>query len=97
MQRLTGWTPEELAGREMSVLSPPHVRDEYRTGLASYLNPEERPQHAPAAEAVVQHRDGREVPIEITFTTFHEGGVPAVRRLHARCLGAQGGGGGTAL
>src|SRR5205085_2519825 len=66
-----GWTAGEAVGKKVAdVLVPEYLRDAFRTELERFLwNGDE---HAidERVELSVMHRDGHEVPVEATISSF---------------------------
>lgn len=72
-----GWTFAEVDGRRMSeLIIPPRHREAHERGLAHYLATGEGPvlDHRIEIEAI--HRDGRELPVELSITRTSEFGMP---------------------
>src|SRR5205085_474647 len=66
-QRIFGWSPAELIGKPLEVIIPERLRPLHRTGIARYLRTGKR--HIPwqGIELPGLHRDGHEVPVELSF------------------------------
>lgn len=62
-----GYQPDEVVGRNLSMLQPERLREGHRRGLQRYLESGVRRLNWSAAEAVGLHRDGHEIPVEIAF------------------------------
>ncbi len=73
---LLGYAPEALAGREIEVLLPPERREGHREMRDRYLEaPDPRPMGI-GRDLVAVHRDGTEIPVEISLGPIaREGGV----------------------
>jgi PAS domain S-box-containing protein len=69
-----GYTEQEVIEGGMTVLMPERLRDAHRNGLQRYLDSRIRQLDWRATELVGLHRDGREFPIEISFSHFMESG-----------------------
>ena len=68
-ERLFGYPREDLVGRPVEVLVPPGVRLGHPTHRAGYFaDPQFRPMGADLALTAV-HRDGHEIPVEISLST----------------------------
>ncbi|MFN2602463.1 MAG: PAS domain S-box protein [Gemmatimonadaceae bacterium] len=74
VHRVFGYLPEELTGRELTVLMPPVLADQHRFGLARYLATGEHRIQWQGVELVGRRKDGTEVPIEISFGELLEDG-----------------------
>jgi PAS domain S-box-containing protein len=64
---ILGYAPEEAIGQNLALLQPERLREGHRRGLQRYLETGTRTLDWRAAEALGLHRDGREIPIEISF------------------------------
>jgi len=65
-----GWTREEALGQDMATLViPPAYRDAHNRGMQRFLATGEAPVVNRRLELTSMHRDGREIPIEITITS----------------------------
>jgi PAS domain S-box-containing protein len=64
---ILGYMPEEAIGQELALLQPERLREGHRRGLQRYLETGTRTIDWRAAAALGLHRDGREIPIEISF------------------------------
>lgn len=68
-ERTFGWTREEAVGRELAeLIIPPELREQHRVGLALFLSEGHGPVLDRRIELPAQHRDGHEVPVEITIS-----------------------------
>ena len=68
IERVLGWRPDEVIGQALSMLQPPRLQEAHRRGFAQYLATGERRLDWRAIEIVALHRDGREIPVEISFS-----------------------------
>jgi PAS domain S-box-containing protein len=68
IERVLGWRPDEVMGQPLTMLQPERLREAHRRGFAHYLSSGERRLDWRAIEIVALHRDGREIPIEISFS-----------------------------
>ena len=66
--QVLGWSPDEVFGQPLTMLQPERMRDAHRHGFARYLAGGERRLDWRAVEIVALHRDGREIPVEISFS-----------------------------
>ena len=66
--RVLGYLPDEVVGQPLSVLQPERLRPAHRIGFDRYLATGERHLDWRAVEIVALHRDGREIPVEISFS-----------------------------
>ena len=68
IERMLGWLAAEVVGQPLSLLQPARMRAGHIAGFARYLASGERRLDWRAVEAVALHRDGREIPVEISFS-----------------------------
>ena len=73
-ERIFGYTPGELVGRDLTILIPERLRVAHEAGVARYLRTGRR--NIPWTGALLPGltRDGREIPLEISFGEFHDEG-----------------------
>ncbi|WP_256370417.1 PAS domain S-box protein [Halorubrum sp. SD690R] len=71
---LFGYDPETLRGDSLFTLIPERYRDGHRQGMERFLETNDRSLDWTAIEFSAQHREGHEVPVSISFSTFKEGG-----------------------
>jgi PAS domain S-box-containing protein len=65
-----GWTRDEAVGLDMSTLVvPPAYREAHERGMERFLRTGEAPVVNRRLELTALHRDGHELPIEITITS----------------------------
>ena len=74
-ERIFGYRPEEIVGHQLSRLMPPSVRDAHHEGLARYLSTGERRMPWQGAALIGLHKNGREVPLEVSFGEYAAGGT----------------------
>lgn len=76
-ERDFGWAFSEVEDRRMSeILIPERYREAHETGLAHYLATGEGPVLDTRLELGAMHRDGREIPVELSITRTLEFGEP---------------------
>jgi len=66
--RVLGYLPDEVVGQKLTMLQPERLHAAHRHGFARYLASGERHLDWRAVEIVALHRDGREIPVEISFS-----------------------------
>ena len=66
--RVLGYLPEEVVGQQLAMLQPERLREAHRHGFARYLASGVRHLDWRAIEIPALHRDGREIPVEISFS-----------------------------
>ena len=69
-----GYTPETLVGRNISMLIPRALRDSFAEGMRRYLRTRQRTMDWNAVEMVALHKDGHELPMEVSATEVITGG-----------------------
>lgn len=68
-QRTFGWSFAETEGRRMSeMIVPPQHREAHERGLAHWIATGEGPVLDQHIEITAMHRDGRELPVELSIT-----------------------------
>jgi PAS domain S-box-containing protein len=70
-----GWTREEVLGRSLTdTIIPPAFREAHRAGFERFLATGHGPVLGRRLELSALHREGRELPIEITISAVQWGG-----------------------
>src|SRR5688500_2891468 len=69
-----GYWREELMGQPLTMLMPEYVRHVHRAGLTRYISTGERHISWEAVELPGLHKNGSELPLELSFGDFVEGG-----------------------
>ena len=69
-----GYTRAELIGKSLTILMPEYLRHLHRAGLERYVATGTRHISWEAVELPGLHKDGREIPLEISFGEFVEDG-----------------------
>ena len=67
VERIFGYRPEELVGQPLTMLMPEYLRHVHEAGFARYLETGVRHLEWAAIELPGLHRDGHEVPVEVSF------------------------------
>ena len=73
-EHIFGHRRADLIGEELTVLMPDHVRQHHRSGLARYQETGQRHISWKGVELPGRHRDGHEIPLEISFGEFSSNG-----------------------
>lgn len=73
IERILGYPPDDLIGRELTQLMPPRLRLRHLTALGDHLRTGRRHLDWDGVELPALHRDGHEVPVEISFEETTEG------------------------
>ena len=63
-----GVSPEEAQGQHLAILQPERMRDAHLRGLGRYMTSGEKRLDWRCVQAVGLHRDGHELPLEISFS-----------------------------
>jgi PAS domain S-box-containing protein len=74
VERILGYAPDELVGQPLSILIPERFRDSHRAGVERYLGTGKRNIPWSGVELPALAKSGREVPVEIAFGEYVEGG-----------------------
>ena len=72
-ERIFGYRAEELVGQTLARLMPAASRSQHERGLARYLATGERHMPWQGAALTGLHKDGREVPLEVSFGEYADG------------------------
>jgi len=73
-ERAFGYTRDELVGRNLTSLMPERFRDRHRAGIGRYLATNQRTIEWRGVPLIGLHKDGREIPFEVSFGDRVEGG-----------------------
>jgi PAS domain S-box-containing protein len=73
-EKIFGYSPDELIGQSLTMLMPEYLRHIHSAGLARYVTTGERHIHWAAVQLPGLRKDGSEVPLEVSFGEFIEGG-----------------------
>ena len=74
VEELFGYEPDSLVGEPLTTLIPSRHHDGTPSNLEEYLRLDESTQNGAVVEFSGQHRDGHEVPVSVSFSTFLESG-----------------------
>jgi PAS domain S-box-containing protein len=69
-----GYSPEEIVGKNLSILMPDYMRRLHEAGLRRYVETEQRHLNWEATELPGLHKSGREVPLEVSFGEYKKDG-----------------------
>ena len=70
VERIFGYTPEELVGEPLSILIPERLRGEHQAGMARYLATGERNIPWEGIELPAITKSGREIVTEVSFGEY---------------------------
>ena len=71
-ERVFGYTPEEIVGRPLTVLIPERMRSAHDAGISRYTRTGKRNIPWTGVQLPALTRDGREIPVEISFGEFRD-------------------------
>lgn len=69
-----GYTPEEIVGKNLTILMPDYMRRLHEAGLRSYVETGRRHLNWEATELPGLHKSGREIPLELSFGEYKKDG-----------------------
>ena len=69
-----GYRPEELIGKNLTMLMPDYMRRVHEAGLKRYVEGGQRHLNWDAAELPGLHKDGRTIPLEMSFGEYVKDG-----------------------
>ena len=73
-EKIFGYSRDELMGHSLTMLMPEYLRHVHRAGLTRYISTGERHISWEAVELPGLHKNGSEIPLELSFGEFVEGG-----------------------
>ncbi len=73
-ERIFGYAAEEMLGQPLTMLIPERLREAHRAGVLHYLQTGVRNIPWTGIELPGRNRNGEEIPLEISFGEFFEGG-----------------------
>lgn len=73
-ERLFGYALSELKGKPLTMLMPERLRDAHRTAVKRFVETGKRGLPWGSIELPGLHRDGREIPLEISYGDFQQAG-----------------------
>lgn len=73
-ERIFGYKIEELVNQSLTMLMPERMRPLHHAGLARYMATGEKGIPWGGVELPGLHKDGREIPLEISFGEMHKSG-----------------------
>jgi PAS domain S-box-containing protein len=68
-----GYSVQELAGSPLTRLMPERLRDQYRAAMSRYVATGEKGLSWQAIPVTGEHRDGHEMPLEVSFGEYRQG------------------------
>jgi len=92
-EKIFGYTVDEMLGNKLFMLIPERMRDAHAAGMARYAKTNVRNIPWKGVEVPALHKDGHEVPVEITFGEINSDGkhffTAVIRDITARKLAAE--------
>jgi two-component system, cell cycle sensor histidine kinase and response regulator CckA len=73
-ERIFGYKPEEMLGQNLSMIMPERFRNAHELGLGSYVATKTRKIRWDAIELAGLHREGHEIPLELSFAEYTKEG-----------------------
>jgi PAS domain S-box-containing protein len=73
-ERIFGYSTEEMTGQPLTMLMPEYLRHLHKAGLSRYLETGRKHIHWAAVQLPGLHKNGREIPLEVSFAEFTKNG-----------------------
>ncbi len=73
VERIFGYKPSELLGKELIQIIPERFRQRHVAGIRHFVETEQRRIPWTAVRLSGLHRDGREIPLELSFGVYRKG------------------------
>ncbi|MFI5293671.1 MAG: PAS domain S-box protein [Thermodesulfovibrionales bacterium] len=70
IEKIFGYSPEEITGKPLTILMPERLREAHLAGMRQFLTTGKRDVKWEAMELPGLHKDGREIPLEISYGVF---------------------------
>jgi PAS domain S-box-containing protein len=70
IEKIFGFTPDEIIGRNITVLMPERLRNSHKTAMRKYLETGNKSFNWRAVDLPGLHKDGHEMPLEISYGEF---------------------------
>ncbi|WP_436933651.1 PAS domain S-box protein [Halovenus marina] len=74
LAELTGYDRDELVGESFTMVMPERFREAHHAGVERYLETGERNVNWEYIELAIEHRDGTEIPVAVSFSDFEREG-----------------------
>jgi PAS domain S-box-containing protein len=74
IEKIFGYAPREVIGKSITLLMPERLRDKHSNAVKRYLETGQRTMSWQAVELTGLHKDGHEIPLEISYGEFTEEG-----------------------
>ncbi|MDQ6888500.1 MAG: ATP-binding protein [Gemmatimonadota bacterium] len=72
VERIFGYSVDELVGKKLTMLVPPELRASHEVGVARFVRTQVPNIPWTGIQLPGLHKDGREIPLEISFGAFRE-------------------------
>lgn len=73
--KVFGYSPEDLRGNKLTALMPDGLRDRHAAGIDRYTKTGKRTLSWEGLELLGRHKEGHEIPLEVSFGEFYSDGV----------------------
>lgn len=74
VEKVFGYSQKELIGEDLTILMPGALRQAHHAGIKRYVETNEKHISWAAIELPGKHKDGREIPLELSFGEFTNNG-----------------------
>lgn len=74
IEKVFGYSPNELIGKPMTMLMPERMRQGHNAGLTRYTSTNQRNINWEGVSLPGLHKDGHEIPLEVSFGEFEREG-----------------------
>jgi PAS domain S-box-containing protein len=74
VEEMFGYKPEEIVGKNLTVLMPERFRPQHNAGISWYLQTSRKQIAWTAVELPGAHKSGAEIPLELSFGEFEKDG-----------------------
>lgn len=74
IEKIFGYTANELIGNKMTMLMPERMQDGHNAGINRYLTTNKRSINWEGVALPGRHKDGHEIPLEVSFGEFERDG-----------------------
>lgn len=74
IEKVFGYSPEQLIGQKMTSLMPDRMRNGHNNGIDRYLSTNSRKINWSGVPLSGLHKDGQEIPLEVSFGEFERDG-----------------------
>jgi len=75
VEKIFGYSPDELNGKNLTILIPNHLKNLHKTGINRYIKTGKPNIPWSPYELPGLHKNGNEIPLEISFSKFNKNGI----------------------